>query len=796
MRREGHYRIFLNEEAKNLEFQKTFADIRMPFKYLSQFKSEVIDPLLKTPNKGIGNMTKEIINRTGNNIRNIDELSFRILNLVLCSNLLVANILEVIDDNNMKQYFSEETSCFGIIIDNCNKIDELLKKNKINNFQIYMNVIFEKLIDMFNLYDEECLYNYKIRDNIEAEINSFIINENNQINEGIKLYEKINQEMLNSSPDIISSLIQELYPMHYYNDKNEYPYFKYFYYYNYPDSNNLFEIIESNNNYKNKYPLTYNILRYNSINNNEIEKLKYIPKINKKINHLINNYSYTISREQALNTKIKDEFSKKVDNKFIINNNKKNQKIDSYLKDLIDLFKSFKDVDLQWGCHKLAKMDLSINYSKMAEILLDDNEPGYYLSSIYKKLIEYQNIFLEYIINCNVQNGLLHCFVKQLNNEIMIQDANNNEILKLDIEGNINNNLKLYTNFDELIFINTIFDPHINNINYELDQIEIELGNIILPGVRKFKSSDDGALRYIIYQFEGYRGKNSNILTNFNEKYPPKELDNKEKTIFKEFIQNSDNDDYKSSLFSLQLLIDYIQKTEKKPNMSLSKIVRDIPDHINITEKIKLFFNNYPELTVVKLVRIFELFEYLCWEQIKENLLDEYMKKIDEEKKQSILKYLQENPDKNNYIKKNEYASAIRKFISRYLAGKRSQSEINEDRMLFDYLNRFDLWTKNIDNKEFEKEYFNIKQLKISVGEALDFYNILGEDSELLNLNVENNNSNNINNLNEEQINDNENNIIINDNDENREEMNNYEDDNNDDNDDYNMARIRKRRLF
>ena len=67
----------------------------MPFKYLDQFKREIIDPLLNMPIKGIGKMTKEIINKTGNNIRNINELSFRILNLILCSHLLMAYILDI-----------------------------------------------------------------------------------------------------------------------------------------------------------------------------------------------------------------------------------------------------------------------------------------------------------------------------------------------------------------------------------------------------------------------------------------------------------------------------------------------------------------------------------------------------------------------------------------------------------------------------------------------------------------------------------------------------------------------------
>ena len=405
------------------------------------------------------------------------------------------------------------------------------------------------------------------------------------------------------------------------------------------------------------------------------------------------------------------------------------------IKDLVNLFNKFKKIELMWGCHKLQPIELSTEESKLATILLDDNEPGYYLSSIYKKLIEYQNIFLDNIINCNSQNGLLHCFVKQLNNEIMVQDAGINEILKLNFEEN-NNNIKLYSSLDELIFINTTNDISTNKFNYELDQIEIELGNIFLPGVRKFKSSND-ELRFITYRFEGYRGKNSNILTNFNEKNPPQELTYKEKRILNKYIQNNENGDYKTFLFSIQLLIDYIQKTGKDKDLSISEIIRNIPKHINIDEKVKIFFDNKNKFTVNKLVRVFELFEHLCWEQIKDNLLDEVLKPIDEDKMIIIKKYLKDYNDKYN-IKKIEFASAIRKFISRYIAGKRSQSEINENKMLFDYLNRVDLWAINTDNDNFKKDYSKLSELKITVGEGNNFYEILGGDSQLLlNLDIE-----------------------------------------------------------
>ena len=539
--------------------------------------------------------------------------------------------------------------------------------------------------------------------------------------------------------------------------------------------------------------------------------MKYIPNINKKLNHLIQNYSYKISRDEALKRTIKDEYNKAEDNLFIINTNKKKKKennVKKYIEDIVNLFNKFKNIELQWGCHKLQSMELSPEESKLATILVDDNEPGYYLSSIYKKLIDYQNIFLDNIINCNSQNGLLHCYVKQLNNEIMIQDASINEIVKFNFEENNKNNLKLYSNLDELININTTNDISINKYNFELDQIEIELGNIILPGVRKFKPSDD-ELRFITYMFEGYRGKNSNILTNFNEKYPPQELTNKEKKILNKYIQDNENDDYKIFLFCLQLLIDYIQKTGKDKDIPICEIINNIPEHINIDEKVKIFFNNKNEFTVNKLVRIFELFEHLCWEQIKDNLLDEFMKPIDEDKKKLIYNKAFFKDDKKYNIKKVELASAIRKFISRYIAGKRSQSEINEDKMLFDYLNRVDLWARNIDDDPaFEKDYFELSSLKITVGEGKDFYDILGGDSQLLDLNVEEKNIKQIEDIELDEITKNQNRIIIgnenNDinNDINTQSNNNIkrnkikEDEEEDENQNYTSRKKPKRKLF
>ena len=732
-RRQGHFRIILDEQSK-IEIIDNGHDRTMPYMLLRDYKSDIIDPLLNQPYKGIGKITKQIINKTDFTIRKINELNFRIVNLIIYSHLLIANILDILDNKKMSEYFSEETSCFDIMISNWNKIQELLNQIGINNIKIFMNIIFERIMLVLSKYDLKTITSQTGRNIIEQDFNKFI--NLDEIKSDILIYEQQNQQILNSSPFNLSSLIQQLYQFSVYQNKEPYSYLKYLYLYPLPKASEILTRINSNNAFKNKYPLTLKVLKYFEENDKDISLLGYLPKINKKLNHLIDNYSYKISRDEALKRTIKAEFNKGENNLFAISNLKHNNDAKQYIEDIINLFDDFKNIPLQWGCHQLKKMTINVD-SSLCSILLDDNEPGYYLASIYKKLIEYQNTFLDNIINCNSQNGLLHCFVKQLKSEIMVQDVSSNEIVKFEIIDNEKNNNKLYSCLDEIIFVNISNEPFANKFNYELDQIEIELGNLFLPGLRKFKSKDD-ELRFITYMFEGYRGKKSHILTNFNEKYPPQELNPNEKSILNYFIGKFPHYEYKTFLFSIQILISYIQNSlsPNETSTSIYQVIMNIPEHYNIDDNIKELFRENQNIKINKTVRIFEFFEYLCWDQIKDNLLDEFMKPLNEEKILLIGDYYQNN--KNNNISKAELAEAIRKFISRYLAGKRSQSEIGEDKMLFDYLPRVDLWKRNIDDPEFENEISKLKKLNITVGEAKDFYDKLGGDNKLFNSSFKN----------------------------------------------------------
>ena len=79
--RPGHFRIILDEQAKRNIIDN--GPQHLPYMLLNEYKRQKIDPLLNIPYKGIGKISKEIINKSGYNIRNINELSFRIMNFII-----------------------------------------------------------------------------------------------------------------------------------------------------------------------------------------------------------------------------------------------------------------------------------------------------------------------------------------------------------------------------------------------------------------------------------------------------------------------------------------------------------------------------------------------------------------------------------------------------------------------------------------------------------------------------------------------------------------------------------------
>ena len=127
---------------------------------------------------------------------------------------------------------------------------------------------------------------------------------------------------------------------------------------------------------KDKYPILNCI-----INNQEIREkldlLKYLPKINKVLNYMINFVSFKYSRDEAKNILVKEEIK---DEEFI-----------SLLNEFIPIYKKIRPFITQEGCHEFGKLyqEININNVLLNDLCVDSGEMGYglVLLAMYKLLL-------------------------------------------------------------------------------------------------------------------------------------------------------------------------------------------------------------------------------------------------------------------------------------------------------------------------------------------------------------------------------------------------------------------------
>ena len=161
-------------------------------------------------------------------------------------------------------------------------------------------------------------------------------------------------------------------------------------------------------------------------------------------------------------------------------------------------------------------------------------------------------------------------------------------------------------------------------------------------------------------------------------------------------------------------------------------------------------------------MNLFFFIEHLCFEYSIKALQKEYKKEIPKDLQNKITDKLlnkekfneslnkekpNESVNKENFNdildneKSNEIltikdlGAAVRRFISRYLAGTMQELEINENRKLSDELGREDLWNESISENYDLLEIINnlLDEFKLTVSQAYEFYKLIGkEDEDLL----------------------------------------------------------------
>ena len=132
--------------------------------------------------------------------------------------------------------------------------------------------------------------------------------------------------------------------------------------------------------------------------------------------------------------------------------------------------------------------------------------------------------------------------------------------------------------------------------------------------------------------------------------------------------------------------------------------------------------------TISQIISIYEYFELICFEELRENIDESFTRIIGKEKEEKIEKFFSHNS--MILINKLIISTTIRKFISRYLVGERYDFEIKDDSELFGILiYREDCWDREIYiNSQFESVIKQLKILDIKVEEILHLYDLLGGD--------------------------------------------------------------------
>jgi len=254
-----------------------------------------------------------------------------------------------------------------------------------------------------------------------------------------------------------------------------------------------------------------------------------------------------------------------------------------------------------------------------------------------------------------------------------------------------------------------------------------------LPGVCLFEGEDE--LNFIIFNDEGFRGKNSDIISKFIEKYPQIDLDIKEKQKIINYIYNNNKGSklyYKNLYCSMIMLISFLSKNKKmKEDEAIYLIIKNNLGSLKLSHDLKNFFSNEGKnLTLNKMLNLFFFIEHLYFKDLSNNLQQEYKAQIPEEIKNKIIEKLLKKNNSNDKIIIKELAAATRRFISRYLVGTREDIEIKENRELSFELSREELWEekKRKSNDLIDIIYEKIDEFKLNVGQAYEFYNLIGEE--------------------------------------------------------------------
>jgi len=721
--RDNYFRIFKDEdEIDSLKNNKSKKEKLNEINYmtLKKFEEKYISPLY-IKEKGLPQIDKNNFFKENKIIRNLSQISYRLLNYILYSHLFFASLL--IGTNKFDKYKPKDMKWGKVLNESYIFLKNELSKKGIDSIEIFMNYIFKDLFTKLN--EKECIDNYEGLIEFENELETLI---QEKIDKSVEEIKKYNEIINKNSQDKDSSisLLKEKYENNNYK-KVDYPYYEYFYYTDYLDEDYVMDKILSHKE-ENKYPLLNKYLKYKKEEkkNNDLYSLDNLYLFNTVLNLINEIYSHKISREYAEKHLLKDiEIYKNSDNAKLI---------DKFIK----FYNSLKIVESQEKEFKL-----KIDKNALSDFVIDDNNKfGKTYKDIYKKFIKKQNEELENLLDKKIIEGIFNSNCK---NRINIQQIKENEIFTFNIS-------------DKFSFIDVIFNSSyrkiIDNKNYrnyndfeiDLNDIEENMTELLL---KNKKLLNEDIIVEFSYNNEIFENEINDIITSFKYYYTIADISQDDKEIIYNFIKNNEGniDKYKGIINDFMTLIQYltiIKKEEKDDDISEKSLISDILKNIeeSISSDFLKIFEEKKELTVNKAFDIFNYYLQLIFKDIKDEI-EKYQ--IQDEKENENGKKNQLNKKAinqlDNYFKKEniviskeDLENAIQIFISLVLFREKDKDlKIKSNRKnLIDYLKSPDLWNNN----KYKDHRFNdclndLKLCNIQINQILWLYNYLVGDEEI-----------------------------------------------------------------
>ena len=127
--------------------------------------------------------------------------------------------------------------------------------------------------------------------------------------------------------------------------------------------------------------------------------------------------------------------------------------------------------------------------------------------------------------------------------------------------------------------------------------------------------------------------------------------------------------------------------------------------------------NNNSELTMKHVVALYEVFECNCFDLILGNVNEIYKKPIrNEEIINDVRKSVQE-------IGVDEFKNALRKFISRYICGKRSDTEFDVGQSVFQFIQvKDDIWGNVFEEEKFDQCFDKLIEYNVKLENIVCLY--------------------------------------------------------------------------